>query len=202
MFTWQFEKIRRNRFCKEPENSPEALYSSQLKEQNSRKFEEVVLFYSELELLLLYFGVEKPEELVGKSFTCPMGDAGVAISLLISEIKHRGAYNLQTPESLYARAALALSKLECPDFSDIDKNTIWKTFSAVFNGFRANKDWLRGLQETIRDLSDAKVALREANIDDFSVRFKGPAEYLVLVSDEKKQRVIFGPYSTPFVFDR
>lgn len=205
MKVWEFVKVEKDSFDTGADTAPNASYSYSVKEQGSNWVMSSGITYQELEPLLPIFEVGRPEDLVGKSFQSPAQDFQSAISLLITqvqhEIKHGTPYIPPTEEDLYERAAVALGNMECPDFSEVDDETVFNAFHNAFDFFHANEDWLHRFQERIHELSEGTVQLQKTRIEDFSIRIKGPAEYLLLVRGEQTQRVTLGPYSTPVSFD-
>lgn len=105
-------------------------------------------------------------------------------------------------DNLYLEAAIALSKMQCPDFSGVDDETIFDAFQEIFNDSSINQRWVQELEARIADLSDEEVLLQTADSEKFSMRIKGPAAYLALVKGNEIQRFTIGPYSTPISFDR
>ena len=201
MKVWEFVEVKKNPFNEEPDTAPNALYSYILREQGSDWKMGSSMTYKEVKLLLGHFGIEKPEELAEKTFSGARESPSSALNLLIVQIKHGGDYIPPTEETLYERAASALSNMECPDFSDVDDETVFKAFHKKFNWFDVDEKWFYSFQERISALSNGTVQLQKADVEDFSVRVKGPAECLLLIKGNKKQRVILGPYSTPISFD-
>jgi hypothetical protein len=160
--------------------------------------------YQKVELLMKHFGVSNPEFLVGKVFDSPRESATSALDLLLTEIENSGKYTPPSSEEIRHIAAVALSKLEMPDYKGIDKETISRAFQEIWSGFRAKSEWLKSFAKEIKDLSDPKhkVRLLQATRDDvFKYKIRGPAEYMLLKCGRKTQRVIIGPYSNPISFD-
>lgn len=93
-----------------------------------------------------------------------------------------------------------MAHIEVPDFSDVDDETVHDAFAQVWDGFRAEAAWLKTFKAQIVVASRGAVELQDADANDFSVRVKGPAEYLMLVRGSERQKVILGPYSHPVEF--
>jgi len=90
--------------------------------------------------------------------------------------------------------------MECPDFSDLDGQTVADAFREVWGGWEADETWLADFTKKLDLLGG--VLLRKANYESFSIRVKGPASYLELVKGDKVQKIIVGPYSTPIIFEK
>jgi hypothetical protein len=159
--------------------------------------------FEEARLIANYFGFKTPEELVQTEFE----DNGDGISCTLEEfikIQQFGAdYIPPTNTVLYERVALCFSQMKCPDFSDIDRISLYKAFAVCFPRFYVNKCWFKRLQYRVRALSQGRVRLEKSS-DHFPVRVRGSAEYLSLIDRRKNQKilVILGPYAPPITFYR
>jgi hypothetical protein len=96
--------------------------------------------------------------------------------------------------------------MELPDFSLVDKETIFNACMGVWDGFSAKPEWLIWLSDRIGFLSDNKVKLQKADPEEFSCRIKGPAEYLKLLDFRNQGRLeplklTISPFATPIEFD-
>jgi hypothetical protein len=90
--------------------------------------------------------------------------------------------------------------MECPDYSDVDEETVFTDFHAMYgDASNANSDWLQKLKQDVAGKSSGKVALDSADLNLFTWRIKGPAEYLLLSQGDKKIQVVVGPYSSPII---
>ena len=103
-----------------------------------------------------------------------------------------------TDEELYERAARDLAQMKCPDFSDVDGEIVCNAFLKVFSGLLPRKEWLEAFKKKVSRFSNGKVVIKED--DSPTVGALGPAAYLLLVSNEKTIKFIFGPYKRPFEF--
>jgi len=101
-----------------------------------------------------------------------------------------------------AMAAAALAELRCPDFSGEPNNAVFDIFYGVFDGVSPKPEFMEWLRDEVSRLSDGAVIIEEAKNEEFRFRVKGPAAYLCLRRGEERQMFVFGPYSTPFVFDK
>jgi hypothetical protein len=201
MKVWELSEVKKNPFDKRADTDPDAIYSITISEQGSYWSTRSGITYRELMPILSHFKVNRPEDLTGKTFTNTRESATSALNLLIVEISHGGEYTPPSEESLHERAIVALGNMQCPDFSDVDDETVYNAFRKAFNGSRIDEKWLCWFQKRISTSSNGRVQLQKANIDEFSMRVMGPAEYLILAADERRQRVILGPYSRPVSFD-
>lgn len=103
-----------------------------------------------------------------------------------------------TDQKLYDRAANALARMECPDFSHVYSDIVSNAFLKTFSGLLPNKEWFKSFKKKVSALSKGKVTIKQDNSPAIGVL--GPAAYLLLVSSEKSIKFIFGPYETPFEF--
>jgi len=150
-----------------------------------------------------HFGVNTPEELTGKSFDSEDDFVFSALEALRMEVLHGGDYIPPDYSTLFEAAAKALSRMELPDFSDVASQDVFAAFQSVFDRFRANKKWLSWFSGQVAIFSEGRVTISEGNVDDFKMRVKGPADYLLLVNHETEEskRLVLGPYATPLSFD-
>ncbi len=200
LVTWKFVKVEKNPFCEKADIDPDAIYSYDMSAEGSDWVVSSGMAYEEVKYLLALFGVKTPGELKGRTFKSQKTDASMAVDYLILMQKHGGNYTPPSDEQLYEQTALAMSKMECPDFSDVDRETVFHAFLKAWQGFSAEKDWMQNLKNRISELSEGKVKLVEGDYEKFPVRVKGPADYLLLIKGEKSIMVIMGPYSTPVSF--
>jgi hypothetical protein len=200
MYTWVIYKMKLNQFCKSTPTDPNASYMWDLHMKDSDWITGSGTTYAKVALLMKHFGVEKPEELEGKSFTSERDSAGSALDLLLVQIRNGGNYTPPSHEEIRLRAATAMAKFERPDYSDVDDETVFDAFQEVWGGWHAEENWLNWLKAKIQDLSQGRVVLLEADVNDFSMRIKGPANYMMLQRGEECQLVVIGPYSHPVTF--
>lgn len=198
---WQFREVYKNTFDNKDAGNPDTLFVVDLMLPGSNVRHGCSMKRKEIEPLLGYFNVQKPEDLVGKSFTGKRTDSRWAMNYLLLQIKHGGNYKPPTKEQLYERMAVALSKMECPNFSNVDDETLANAFSDIFSGWNIREDWLRKFTDRILELSKNKVILQKANIEIFKCRIRGPAEYMILTDGNMEQKLILGPYINPINFE-
>lgn len=203
MITLRIRKMEKNEFDKKPGNHPDTLYSWRISRTDSNWTTSSSITFSDVQLLMDHFGVNDPSKLIDKTFETPddYSDPSLALDLLLKKIQHGGSYNPPSSDQLISRAINALAAMNCPDFSDVDSQTVYEAFQGTFQMFSPKTDWLKWFKEQISVRSLGEVQMDDANVDDFKVRVRGPADYLMLVRGNQKIRVIFGPYSTPFSFD-
>lgn len=202
MNKWVFIKVEKNPFEKKGDTHPDANYLWEISRVGSKRASSSGLVYKEIKELLNHYGLNHPSELAGKTFTTPdsYNDEGSALNYLIVTIRAGGNYQAPTHEQLYERAASALAQMKCPDFSDVDNQTVFKAFSRVFSDHSPDERWFESFKKKVSARSGGKVTIEQANISDFSMRIMGPAVYLLLASKEKSIKFTFGPYDTPFIF--
>ena len=111
--------------------------------------------------------------------------------------------NTLTMEKIWEKAAVSLSKMERPDFSNDNEERVFEAFRAVFDGYHVHDWWFEKFAEQISKLSKGEVRLIKADkktIKTFKTRVLGPAVYLVLIKGDTEQKLLFGPYSNPVSF--
>lgn len=202
MNTWIIESILQNPFdYNHSTTDPEALYMWSLRLQGENAVTESSMSFAEAMELMRHFRVKDSSQLAGKKFQSERSNASSALNLLLIQIRHGGKYVPPTHESIRERVAQSLAKMEEPDFSDIDDETIFESFIDVWDIMSAKPEWLKKFTARIAEISNGRVSLIKAEPRNFSARVLGPAEYLMLVQGKQKQRIILGPYSTPVSFD-
>lgn len=198
---WKIANIEQNPFDKHSPVDPNALYMWYLQPEGSEWTTGSGMNYSNIMLLMQHFGVSNAYALIGKKFESEKEDASLALNFLLIQVQHGGNYTPPSPETIRQRAAESMARMECPDFSDIDKESVFDAFSEVWDGFRANEIWMNAFKAEISNLSVGQVALIEASVDEIKTRVKGPANYMKLIKGQEVQLVIMGPYSTPITFE-
>lgn len=155
--------------------------------------------YLKVMLLMKHFGVNRPSQVVGKIFESERDDTCSALDLLLTQIAHGGNYTPPSAKAIRDRALLALADMRCPDYSDLDDETVYHAFAEAWNGFEADEDWFADFTAKIQALGG--VQLRKADPKTFSTHVRGPAMYLEIVKGSTVYKLILGPYSTPITFD-
>jgi hypothetical protein len=199
MVTWLIEEMRPNPHNTSLREDPDQPYSWTLSGNGWRTGSGAK--FKELQPLLAHFGVDTLQDLEGKTFESERKDAGQALNLLLTTIRHGGNYQPPSKEELQLRAAQALSEGKLPDYSDVDDHTVFEAFFGTFKGSRVDEQWFEGFKLKITELSNGRVSISRADINTFKMRVMGPAEYLALSVDGESRRLVFGPDSTPFSFD-
>lgn len=198
--TYRFVEVGQNTFGTKQPTDPSALYECKLTVIGWNGSQSFGILYEDVKQLMAHFGVNKPEELAGKTFESTKSHGPAAINYLVILQKHDGSYEPPSNAELYERTAQALSKMQRPDFSDVDDDTVYHAFHEVWDGFSANHDWLNSLNIRILELSKGEVKLVKGNYEDFPARIRGPAEYLLLKKGNQAIKVIIGPYNRPVKF--
>lgn len=195
-YTWEITKIEKNPFDGRKLGDPKAFYSWELTQPPGQDWRLSSGFeYSDVRDLMNYFGVENPEELSGMTFESEYNDGSAALDRLLITIRNP-RYAPPSDEEVRERVAKSLAQMAQPNLSGIDGTTICDAFTRVFY----DADWLTHFKKRVSLWSDGKVKLVESDYEKFPIRFRGPADYLELVSDKKRQMIILGPYSTPVTF--
>ena len=192
--------MSQNPFDKHMPTDPDAFYSWGLSRAGSNYKTLSGFSYSKVMLLMMHFKVTDASQLVGMTIESEKNGECSALDLLLIQIAHGGKYTPPSAKTVRDRALVSLANMECPDFSDLDDETVANAFSDVWNGWEADQEWLADFSKKLELLGG--VLLRKADSKDFSMRVKGPASYLELVKDGKVQKIILGPYSTPITFEK
>lgn len=156
---------------------------------------------SDAEYLMKYFQVKSPANLCGKTIKSESDDIFEAFEQLIFSAKYDGKYVPPSDQLIFAKVARALSNMKEPDLSDVDKYTVYRAFQKVYNTEEDRDRWQKWLKNKVRTLSQKRVSLRNARGVKFNNIILGPANYLILVSKNKVQKVTIGPYSEPVTFE-
>jgi hypothetical protein len=156
---------------------------------------------SDGENLMKYFQVNNPIDLCGKTFKSETHDIHEAIELLIFSAKFDGKYVPPSNQLIYAKVARALANMKEPDFCDVDKFTIYRAFQKVYETDETKNNWFKWLKKRIRTISQGTVSLRNARSIVFNNTILGPANYMILVSKNRIQKLTIGPYSDPVSFE-
>ena len=73
--------------------------------------------------------------------------------------------------TLYGRAAQALSQMQAPDFSDLDKDVVLAAYWAIFDGHTYDReDWLKNFMNDVSNRSHGVVKLEKADMNQFASR--------------------------------
>jgi len=88
--------------------------------------------YKFLKPILAYKRLKSPSGLKGTPFVSPSGNPFTALRLLSLQARHGGKYAPPSVRALYAQAVEALAKMECPDFSDTDDETVYAAFVSMY----------------------------------------------------------------------
>lgn len=108
-------------------------------------------------------------------------------------------HSYASDEELYERVALEMSEMKCPDFSMEKKETVYAAFNKIWQTPEYKKNWMHNLKNRISELSNGQVKLAKGDKEKFPIRIKGPAEYFLLINDEKIMMVIMQPSESPIL---
>ena len=104
---------------------------------------------------------------------------------------------ISAAEVLCQKVAAAFSRLEKPALTEDDD------LQALRDLFIRDPQGLARLDEAVRELSRGQVAVQVPGPEDqFNLEVYGPAKYLVLVGNGRRQRVIFSPGHPFFIFEK
>ena len=159
-----------------------------------------------------HFGVRTAQDLVGKTFAAPCrksrdgtfvryDDPLDVLDLFGIQRMYDGRYVPPTDEVLYRRMVQAFSNMKLPDFSDVDRRTLWTAFERLYDA--RGEGPLALVDRLARDVfmeSKGKVTLSRSRKKDWC----GNCQiHLFLISaDDEKYPVKIGPYPDPVAIDR
>lgn len=115
-------------------------------------------------------------------------DPLIALEFYLLNIKCGGCYNPPSFEDVRTKAAKSLAKIELPDFSKIDQETVYKSFLEIWDGKLANPTCLVEFQNLVERLSNGATKLRWADPKIFTEP-KVNAEHLQLCSNHHGSRI-------------
>ena len=161
--------------------------------------------------LFEHFGVRAARDLVGKSFAaaCKKSRNGRLVSrddpldvldLLAVRQMHDGQYIPPDKEVLYRRVVQAFSQMGLPDFSDVDRNTLWVAFQELYDGKGGPSVFVDRLARDVFAASKGNIALLRTKRQELCGECR---MHLRLVSqDGKLLYLVIGPYPDPVVADQ
>lgn len=161
--------------------------------------------YVQVMQLMLYFAVDDPADLAGAKFLAPNTiesfNATSALDWFLRNVEADGKYRAPSGEDVLNEAIEKLAKMQRPEFPHVDRATIFKTFLRFYGGsFELSDKALADLNRRLAKASDGQVRLDRATPEDFTSGVQGPSTCLRLVGPCQSIKVVFGPYSTPFMF--
>ncbi|MFO0702354.1 MAG: hypothetical protein U0514_00510 [Candidatus Andersenbacteria bacterium] len=115
----------------------------------------------ELEPLLAYLRVDKPQFLVGESWESDRTDAFNAFDLERIVALHHGNYRPPDAAELLEHAATAIAQMRVPQFDSYDELSILAIFGEVFRTEDTKDAWVADLAELVRDKSDNAVQVMQ-----------------------------------------
>ena len=135
----------------------------------------------DLGFVMRQFGARSPQTLIGKQFASPadLGATRAGLGLLALTQKPQ-MKTILTAQAIYERAAAALSKLQLPDYSDLDALSVLNAFQRAFDcgktlskprrmgrsnttstlGWGVNPQWLQWFCARVAQLSHGQVRVR------------------------------------------
>lgn len=201
---WTITDLSQNWWSKDEPESPTTYYNWTLSDTNGCPYSSAIK-YEDVKVLMRAFKVDKPSLLVDKTFKSTRADASAALNLFLTETRHREMHGTKyvppDADKLIDRAAAALARLQIPDFSDVDHETVYKAFAPAFNIFELKKKWIEAFKARLAFYGGGCTRIESAPEQAFRERILGPAAYFYLINGKTKRRITFGPYSNPFSFD-
>ena len=204
MPTWKFVNIIHSPQGEQSPTDPDARYRCFVSKDDGASREGTGCRYRDLELIMKSLMVDKPRKLVGRQFVSPTNytEGPLALDYYLTQLRHGGIYMPPAPDQIYDRIVDALARMECPDFSDIDRLTLWQAMVKWYNRFNILPARLTWLQEEVQRRSGGRVEVESANAVDFAVTVHGVATFLRLItSDDRIQRFVLTPTLPPVTFD-
>lgn len=199
MYTWQIALVKRDPTDSDhTATDPNAIYKYGLTKPGSCMVVQSNFHFSDVKLLKIHFGVHHTKNLVGKTFTSERKHELDAMDLLLTQIRHGGVYTPPSTKTVRDRIVCSLASMECPDFNDLDRKTVYQAIEEVWDNRSVNEKWLARLTTKVDLLGH--VVLRKADRSSFPNRLNQPATYLELVKDEKIQKCILTLGNPPVIF--
>ncbi|MCF7795481.1 hypothetical protein K9M42_00075 [Patescibacteria group bacterium] len=153
--------------------------------------------FSELEIFMKYFKVNKLDQLIDCIFESPEDDPLEALDLFKVQIKNNFKYVTPKDEELYDRAAEALSKMETPDFSDILKKDLLIAFNKIFSENNINLKWLERFTYKINKYSGKRIKLVKCLL---KTNENGVNHFFLLSKNGEIKKIIIKPDLKPICF--
>lgn len=201
MTTYEIRGMHHNAYDNADPFRPDALYMYEISIFREEPTLRSGTDYKSVKLLMEHFNVHNPSELIGKMFEVPNDDdAEYALQRLLLNIQNEGKYTPPSDTQLLFRAVNSLALMTCPDFSNVDSQTVYTFFATAFRGFVLDRVWFDRFEALLAEHSAGEVRILNGNSEDFRMRVKGPAAYFKLIRGTTEINFVFGPYSTPFVF--
>ena len=159
-----------------------------------------------------HFGVRTAQDLAGKAFAAPckkardgkLVDYDDPLDVLDRfgvQRMYDGRYVPPTDDMLYHRTVQAFVQKQLPDFSDVDRKTLWKAFERLYDaGGKGPLVFVDRLARDVFAASKGSVTLVRSKKRDLCGNCQ---MHLFLISaDGGKQSIKIGPYPDPVVVDR
>ncbi|MDP3771342.1 MAG: hypothetical protein Q8R16_03510 [bacterium] len=207
MATWIFERFRRNEFSKRKEGDPNEDYCYDIRSIDRQQHIGSGAPRHMVEVLLAFFGVTRLEEIEGRTFTTPDDNPRWGISyafqLLLLQARSNEAYVAPSHDALRERAIVALARMECPSFNDVDGMTRMEAIDSAWGDPRfdrpceAHADWVARLNEDLGRASDGTVHIEqttEKQRDEFPSAYACNCvchAYLYLVRGATRRKLIY-----------
>jgi len=204
MPSWEFVYIKHSPQGDQSPTDPNACYTWSASKVGSNERAGASCCYHDLELVMNRLGVDQPRKLVGQRFESPGNytEATMAFDYFLTYLRHSGIYLPPCPDEIYDRIVDALARMECPDFSDVDWQTILLAVSAWYQTFEIIPARFQWLKDEVNRRSSERVEIELASPADFQVSVQGMATFLRLITnDDRVQKFVLAPARQPVIFD-
>jgi len=205
---WRIGPVTLNQNTESQGDQPEHQYNLRVTEISGLPVE-IGLSEADSELLLKHFKVDHVFDLLRKTFVVSEEyiDATYAFDWFLTNLRHDGHYQAPSVRQIFERTAKALAKMECPDFSDVDSQTLRQAFTIWFSGVHVTDSKFGWLNTEIELRTDNQVFLRKAKIEEFRIQYHGPVALCKLCGPMYERMFVFDPFAPScsksfFIFDR
>ena len=156
-----------------------------------------------------HFGVRVAQDLAGKTFAAPCkkardgklvdyDDPLDVLDLLGVQRMYDGHYVPPTDEVLYRRTVQTFAQMRLPDFSDVDRRTLWHAFERLYDaGGKGSAVFVDRLARDVFAASKGTVSLLRTNRQDLCAECR--AHLRLMSKDGALVRLVIGPYPDPVV---
>ncbi len=203
MNTWTFVKLVREEISQTPPNKPIVYYSWELRKNNERPIIGSSMKEHEALSLKQFYNVDHDYQMVGMSFKSKEDNPFTALEIFILKSKNKGHYRKPNPTTIVNKFIKAMINMEEPDFSNIDKWTVYETFRNLWgDGVQPNPEWIKSIKERVVKESKSEVTVKETKKtkDKKLPNVLGPS-YFLDITDSSGHEItaMIGPYENPLV---
>ena len=114
----------------------------------------------DLDVLLKWWDVKFPGQLLGKLMKSDQPTPELAIELILLKAKHGGEYAIPTKDEIYGMATRAIAEQRSPDFSRVFSGAVKTVFGQAFDGKgKINRKWMQAFNQRIVKASNGRAKI-------------------------------------------